>query len=218
MHYTGYLETYIISGGYLSNFEMDSMYDWDGKKFYTGRPGSAEPIEALLGAQRVYVSMTELAPAVMGGQIDIFACPVTVMWSTGFYQLFHYLLLRPFYNTNMILFNQDVWEHFPVELQDLITYHIMPAVTQYTSDIVVEEHKVAVAGLKSKLTAIHVVTPAEEAQIWEQLQVYPAFVAKAASMDQTILARINELRPPASAGYDPDIIEILEYAGIPIPQ
>lgn len=217
IHFTDYLESYLISATYLTNFEIDSLWDLDGQKLYTGRPGDEEPFEALVGAERVYVDMTELSGAVNDGQIDVFPPPALIAWANSFYTLFDDALFRPFYNTNLILFNLDVWDGLPDDVQDIITNQVMPEVMAYTSDIAVEDHKVAVKGLVDNLDTTHVVWPAEEDEIWEQLKVYPAFVEKAASMNQDILNRIIELRP-ATAELDEDMIEILEYAGFTIPE
>ena len=67
---------------------------------------------------------------------------------------------------------------------------------------------------KLGLENIAVQSPAEEEQIWTDLEVYPAFTELAATMDQDIYDLILDLRPTYS-DYDPIIKDILDQAGVP---
>lgn len=215
MQFMGYLESFIMTA-YMSSSEMDSLYDFNNKNIYNGRPGSPEPYEAQLGGKRIYVPVESEAAAVAAGQIDIRAYPVTYAYAGGAYTMYHHTLLRSFYSSNTIQFNKTKWDSLQPELRTLITDTVIPAVQKFGQDNVIQETKDSVKGLKEKVNSIHIVSQTEENAIWEQLKVYPAFTARAATMNVSIMNLIKSLRPTTTT-LDADTIAILNYAGIPVP-
>ena len=141
---------------------------------------------------------------------------LTQAYELGLYQLFDYLLMRTIYIPYSIQMNLDCWNEMEPELQDLISNTILPEVQEYVKGVVVDQHKQAALGLNDNLNAIHVIPMEREQEAWEMLQTQPDFLARKALLDPEIVALINALRP-AIPTLDQEIIDILTYAGIPLP-
>lgn len=215
VHFVGYLETF-LGAIYLTKTEMDSLSDFNGKVGYNGRPGSPEPVEAMLGLGRIYVTPTEVSTNINNGNITMQITQMTLAASSGDYTNWNYGLIRWVYSPNTILIAKAKWDAMSADLQDLITNEVFPEVAAYESTQVVQVNKEALKKLNDNLDKINVVTRADESQVWSQLENYPAFTAKAASMDQTILALVKSKRPTTSQ-FDSDQKAIMNYAGVTIP-
>lgn len=216
IHFLDYIPSYLIFG-YFANFDIDSVYDVKDQAIYLGRPGTPDPANQMLGVkEQFYVAWADFPAAVQGGQIDVQLTPTAIAPYTGTTDVFSNVVLRPFYNTNMVLIAQDVWDDISEENQDIITNDVMPEVIEYTEGLVIQQH-VQTLGLivdKLGLDKIKVQSVAEEEQMWTDLQVYPAFTALAATMNQDIYDLILELRPTYD-DYDPIVKDILDQAGVP---
>ena len=214
--FLGIVDGYRFAGGYLTSFEADSLSDFDGHKIWNGRPGELEPYEEALGiTDHVFFTSAELPGAIAGGQVDILAFPAILAYSYGMYQLpgITNYLVRPFYAPYSILMSLDDWNKMSSDLQDTIMNDVMPAVKAEVTTQTLQGTKDAMKGLVEKMGIdnVHVVPASEEEALYQTLVDYPAFINRAADMDQDIYELIKELRPtPYTWGQD--IQDIVDYA------
>jgi len=193
--------------------ELAHLSDGDGLKYASNVPGVVDPWHEYAGFECIYVPYADRNAAIALGTLDTSTTSVENAVALGYTDMFKHALIWTAYSPNYMLMNMDTWNSLGAELQDLISNTIMPELWAYSQEESVQAYKDACKILNEGLETMHYETPVESAEIWDVIETYDSTQNVLARIDPEILSIINEFRP-TTWEIDPEIEDILEYAGI----
>ena len=97
----------------------------------------------------------------------------------------------------------------------MINNVIKPELAEYGRQATVEDEEKWYKILNEDMDSITIAPPDHIAIAWAGMNELDSMKKLVAKMDPMILGIIEEYRPKTPTTYDQDIIDVLEYAGIP---
>ncbi|MFC1924728.1 TRAP transporter substrate-binding protein DctP [Chloroflexota bacterium] len=209
----GPMENILVGSVYTTVRELAHLSDGNGLKYASNVPGAVDPWHEYAGFDCIYVPYADRNAALALGTLDTSTTSVENAVSLGYTEMFKHALIWTAYSPNYMLMNMDTWNSLGADLQDLISNKIMPELWTYSQEESVQANKDACAILNTGLETLNFETPAESAAIWDVIENYSSTQNILGRIDPEILSIIYEFRP-TTWEIDPEIEEILEYAGI----
>jgi len=198
--------------------ELNSYEDFDGLRFGSLYPGLLDPFHEYFGLTEVYVGGEGEITGLINDMYDFSGTSVPHAVDTGLIDYMDHALLTEVYAPMVALMNLDTWDSLGADLQSLINDVIWPEVLEYAAATTVDSLKEYVKTLVEELDTVHILDPATG---FSYIDLVMADDGNAGDrlremhdkMSTEILNIIEEFRSD-DPQFSPEVIEILEYAGV----
>lgn len=218
VHFLGYMETVIMAAIFNTVRETPKLSPeyFGGLKYGQWDPGPLEPFLEYAGIEGVFMSSVDRNVAIAQGTFNVGSGPLSLAVALGWGDIMKHALGFGVYSPSIGLFNLDRWNSLSSELRTLIADVVFPETQAWVLDTVVEDSKRCLRSLVRDLETFHYITPQGSLTIYEAMQELDSMQKRMAKFDPEMIAIINKLRP-ADLSVDPEIMEVLEYAGVTVP-
>lgn len=215
IHLIGYFDNNHVAGYFNRLRECDELSDHAGMRYALPRAGPLGPMEEYAGMEAVVIPYEEHMSALSTGMYDVGGKQLYTIIPQGWDAFFRhaYLNMAPSYHTPMMYL--DKWNSLDADLQALINDVIVPETKAYASELVTEAERTALKQLVQKLDSVHMQSIEEAYASYIAIQDLASFQAVLDRTNPILTQVIEELRP-AELTWDPIVVEMFEYAGIPL--
>ncbi|MFC1924358.1 PKD domain-containing protein [Chloroflexota bacterium] len=214
----GFAPSVILSCTMSKNTELNSYEDFDGLRFGSLYPGLLDPFHEYFGLTEVYVGGEGEITGLVNDMYDFSGTSVPHAVDAGLIDYLNHALLAEVYAPMVALMNMDTWDSLGDDLQSLINDVIWPEVLQFAADTTVDSLKEYVKIMVEELDTVHILDPAQGLAYMDLVMASEGNAGDRLremhdEMMPEILDIIEEFRA-ADPQFSPEVIEIMEYAGI----
>jgi len=214
----GFAPSVYLALDLTKNRELNSYEDFDGLRFGSLAPGLLDPFHEYFGLTEVTVGYEGEITGLINDQYDFSGTSVPHAVETPLIDYMHHALLTEVYAPMVALMNMDTWDSLGADLQNLITDVIWPEVLEYAADTTVDSLKEDVKTLAEAMDTVHVLDPATGYSYIGLIMDSDTHAGERLTemhdeMMPEILEIIEEYRS-ADPQFSPEVIEILDYAGV----
>jgi TRAP-type C4-dicarboxylate transport system substrate-binding protein len=214
----GFAPSVILSCTLSKNTELNSYEDFDGLRFGSLYPGLLDPFHEYFGLTEVYVGGEGEITGLINDMYDFSGTSVPHVVDAGLKDYMNHALLTEVYAPMVALMNMDTWDSLGADLQSLINDVIWPEVLQYAEDTTVESLKEYVKIMVEELDTVHVLDPATGFSYIDMVMTDDGNAGdRLRAMHDRLMPEVLEIIEEfrvADPQFSPEVIEILEYAGV----